>query len=417
MKIFSLLSSLLCSLTLVNAKPDKIYGVNLGSWDSWFNQPDVDQLASLGINTVRIPLGYWLVEPLVDRRTEFYPRGGLSHLRRGLSQLKRAGIEVILDHHALPGVQTPNQMFAGRCTSDVQFYTDKNYQRALTWTAVMTTLSHIDSEFSTVFAIEAVNEPIMDANQTPGYGEFQKNFVLTMRVVEAILGIEVFAPGVPALHFDNSDIPTAFGKVASDGDLQSKLPRQVLQAIGDAAPIIQEIVHNTVKDDSALQIQGSNASRKPLVTNFMDINWQNNNPANPADAAIGPIGFDNHLYYSFGGVADPNEQAYLTSICNLKRVENDAALRNSPLWFGEWGLPTQFKASDEFLVKWADAQKLAYTKGAGWIFWNFKIETGTKEAGDTARQWSYVEGVRRGYLTKNPAQLHDPHVCDPYIQK
>lgn len=33
----------------------------------------------------------------------------------------------------------------------------------------------------------------------------------------------------------------------------------------------------------------------------------------------------------------------------------------------EWGLSTQFNATDEFLVKWADAQKLSYGKGAGWI--------------------------------------------------
>ena len=94
----------------------------------------------------------------------------------------------------------------------------------------------------------------------------------------------------------------------------------------------------------------------------MDVNWQHNNPPNPADAAIGPMGYDNHLYYNFGvsvrlstgllmltvvlqGVADPNEDAYLTSICNLQRVQNDAAVGDSPLWFGEWGLPTQFNAS------------------------------------------------------------------------
>ncbi|KAJ8092784.1 hypothetical protein PM082_023612 [Marasmius tenuissimus] len=461
-----LLSLLLCCLTVVNAQPEKLYGVNLGSWlliepwmlpgewlsmggenclncsdcirsefefvkafpdtadqkfakhwDTWFNQADVDELVDLRMNTARIPLGYWIVEPLVDRKNEFYPRGGLKSLRRGLSQLRKAGIEVILDHHALPGVQTPNQMFAGRCTSDVQFYTDKNYQRALTWTAVMTTLSHIDPEFSTVFAIEAVNEPIMDANLTPGYGQFQKNFVRTIRVVEAILGIYAFDPAVPELHFDQSDIATAFGKVASDSELQSKFPEQVLKAVAEAAPIVQEIVHDLVKDDSTLQFRGNNGrNRKPLVTNFMDINWQKNNPPNPADAAIGPIAFDNHLYYSFGGVADANEEAYLTSICNLKRVEADAELGNSPLWFGEWGLPTEFNATDEFLFKWADAQKLAYTKGDGWIFWNFKIEI-SKEANDTARQWSYFEGVRRGYLTKDPTQLHDPKVCEPYVQK
>ena len=59
--------------------------------------------------------------------------------------------------------------------------------------------------------------------------------------------------------------------------------------------------------------------------------------------------------------------AYMIHICNLDRIEKDAALGNSPLWFGEWGLPTQFNATDEFLYKWADAQKLQYGKDAGWI--------------------------------------------------
>lgn len=152
----------------------------------------------------------------------------------------------------------------------------------------------------------------------------------------------------------------------------------------------------------------------------MDINWQFNDPPNPADATLGPQGYDNHLYYSCvasiqhfcilirifrlglgwvlisptsvscvlmvpQGVADPNPDAYLQSICStflaicplhleltpssidLRRVENDAAVGNSPLWFGEWALSTQFDASDDFLRDWADAQKLAYSKGQGWI--------------------------------------------------
>ena len=100
----------------------------------------------------------------------------------------------------------------------------------------------------------------------------------------------------------------------------------------------------------------------------MDVNWQyGDDRANPADAAKGPMGYDNHLYYSFGGVADANPDAYMESICNLPRVADDAALGNTPLWFGEWGLPTQFNATDEFLYMWADAQKLAYSAGKGWI--------------------------------------------------
>jgi hypothetical protein len=34
----------------------------------------------------------------------------------------------------------------------------------------MTALSHLDENFGTVAAIEAMNEPIMNADQTPGLG-------------------------------------------------------------------------------------------------------------------------------------------------------------------------------------------------------------------------------------------------------
>lgn len=34
----------------------------------------------------------------------------------------------------------------------------------------MTALSHLDPDFGTVAAIEAMNEPIMNAAQTPGLG-------------------------------------------------------------------------------------------------------------------------------------------------------------------------------------------------------------------------------------------------------
>ena len=40
---------------------------------------------------------------------------------------------------------------------------------------------------------------------------------------------------------------------------------------------------------------------------------------------------------------------------------------NSPVWYGEWALSTQFNATDEFLFKWADAQKLVYSQDAGWL--------------------------------------------------
>ncbi|KAF9038600.1 glycoside hydrolase family 5 protein [Panaeolus papilionaceus] len=396
------------------AYPDTVDAKFKTHWTTWFTQSDVNDLVDAGINTVRIPLGYWIVEPLVDRLTEFYPKGGIVELRRGLQQLTKAGIAVILDHHALPGVASPGQMFAGRCTNDVQFYTAPNYHRALVWTAVITALSHVDPNFAAVAALEAINEPIMDASQTPGMGDFQKNFVQTVRAVELILGIAV--PGTTPAGIITSAANVSEALITASTKT-SLFNADVLAALVDAGPMFTYVVEQLGLSIALGQsgLRENMAARSPLVTNFMDINWQHNNPANPADAAIGPQGYDNHLYYSFGGVADANEDAYLTSVCNLDRIEKDAALNNSPLWFGEWGLSTQFDATDDFLKKWADAQKLNYGKGAGWIFWNFKIEVSTL-ANDTARQWSYMEGIKRGYLTQDPSQFNDPNVCSAYVK-
>lgn len=60
--------------------------------------------------------------------------------------------------------------------------TPPNYFRALQWAAVTTFVTHIDPSFSTVFGIEAVNEPLMDPSQTPGYGDCEfAHVVISLR--------------------------------------------------------------------------------------------------------------------------------------------------------------------------------------------------------------------------------------------
>ncbi|KAI0029966.1 glycoside hydrolase family 5 protein [Vararia minispora EC-137] len=395
-------------------------------WSTWFTRDHVQQLKSVGINTVRVPLGYWIIEDLVDHRTEFYPRGGIVYLSQGLQWLKDAGIKVILGHHALPGVQTPNQMFTGRCTSNPEFYTPYNYGRALTWTAVMTALSHVHPNFSSVFAIQAVNEPITNASMTPGYGEFQVAFVQTVRLMEMMLGVGTATlassssaglleslRSLGGLTLFSASLGQANALVDFAGEAELMFSSSASQAVMNALPILMNVERQLGISNMMQVPRHCNRAGLMVHNSFMDINWQNNNPPNPADAAIGPQVYDNHLYYSFGGVADANPEAYLTSICNLARAQADSAKSNWPLMFGEWALATNFDASDAFLRDWADAQKMAYSQSAGWIFWSFRIENSSL-AGDTARQWSYLEGVRRGYLTRDPAQYHNASVCDGY---
>ncbi|KAG2364647.1 hypothetical protein BDR07DRAFT_1279240 [Suillus spraguei] len=394
------------------AYPNTVNATFAQHWATWFTQSDVDTLKAAGINTVRIPLGYWIVEDLVDRPHETYPQGGLYYLRQGLGWLQDAGIQVILDHHALPGVQTALQMFTGNCTTDVQFYTPYNYGRALVWTAVMTALSHLDPSFANVFAIEAANEPINDADQTPGYGTFQKNFVQIVRAVELTLGISVSSSNLSLSV--SASVSDNFTAALSETSSATIFSAEVQAALSQAVPIIMGI-GETYGLQTIFEASPFKRSGTPLVANFMDVNWQYNNPPNPANAVNGPQAYDDHMYFSLAVCRGNDSTSYMTSICNLPTIRADAALNNSPLWFGEWSLDTEFNATDEFLYKWADAQKLAYSQGAGWIYWNFKIEISNLTNGTArARQWSYLEGLELGYLTQDPAAFHDPNVCAPY---
>lgn len=83
-----------------------------GHWDTWTTQEDIQQIADLKLNTIRIPVGFWLREELVSD-DEHYPRGGLEYLDRLVRWAKDAGLYVIMDLHGGPGAQYPNQQYTG----------------------------------------------------------------------------------------------------------------------------------------------------------------------------------------------------------------------------------------------------------------------------------------------------------------
>jgi glucan endo-1,6-beta-glucosidase len=88
----------------------------IAHWESWITESEVKKIASYGLNTVRIPLGFWLYEDLV-RDDEHYPRGGLKYLDWIIAWCQRYGLYVILDLHGAPGSQSPNEQFTGHVGS------------------------------------------------------------------------------------------------------------------------------------------------------------------------------------------------------------------------------------------------------------------------------------------------------------
>ena len=79
-------------------------------WGGYYTDESLDAAQALGVNSVRIPLGYWIVDSPVGggspEETGFSPEGfvtgGLLHLKRMLIKLKRRKMTALLDLHSHP---------------------------------------------------------------------------------------------------------------------------------------------------------------------------------------------------------------------------------------------------------------------------------------------------------------------------
>lgn len=100
---------------------------------------------------------------------------------------------------------------------------------------------------------------------------------------------------------------------------------------------------------------------------------------------------------------------------------------------GEWAISTNFTTTDDFLRKFGDAQKMVYSQGAGWMFWNWKVDSDAMVpkqkmwCGKSHCIWleghdalislpfrSYRDALASGVLTPQPGHYFDVDVCAPY---
>ncbi|EJT49209.1 glucan 1,3-beta-glucosidase [Trichosporon asahii var. asahii CBS 2479] len=71
-------------------------------WDTWITEQDLRAIAGAGLNTVRIPVGYWSLIPLED---EPFHTGAYPYLQKAVQWARSSGLNVILDLHGAPGSQ------------------------------------------------------------------------------------------------------------------------------------------------------------------------------------------------------------------------------------------------------------------------------------------------------------------------
>ncbi|KAK1479563.1 endo-beta-1,6-glucanase [Colletotrichum cuscutae] len=158
-------------------------------WDIWFTAADLDEMLSYGINTIRIPLGYWLDESLVDK-SEHFPKGAVTYLIRLCGWASDRGFYIILGHHGAPGAQERQNPFTGQYATTPGFYNDYQYDRGVKFLKFLRKLVHDHNEFRNVGMIEVLNEPVAwDRKVQSMRSVFYKDAYTRIRQVEKDLNV------------------------------------------------------------------------------------------------------------------------------------------------------------------------------------------------------------------------------------
>lgn len=132
-------------------------------WSSWYTEKDFEQMESVGLNFVRIPIGYWAFALLDD---DPYVQGQVAYLDQALEWSRKYNLKVWIDLHGAPGSQNGFDNSGLRDT--LQWQNGNNQQFTLD---VLQTIfeKYGGPDYSDIVAgIELINEPLgpaLDVNK------------------------------------------------------------------------------------------------------------------------------------------------------------------------------------------------------------------------------------------------------------
>ncbi|KAJ7089811.1 glycoside hydrolase family 5 protein [Mycena belliarum] len=158
-------------------------------YDNWITESDWAWISELGLNTVRIPIGYYHLcgaDPSVLVGTDFANYGEVfcgvwPRLIKAIETAERFGLGVLLDLHAAPGKQN-NDAHAGT-SNPPAFFSEKRH-RAHTIHVLRTLVSQLNAHtprLANVVGIELLNEPHPIADQ-----ELQKWYSAAIKDISAL---------------------------------------------------------------------------------------------------------------------------------------------------------------------------------------------------------------------------------------
>ncbi|KAH8813093.1 glucan 1,3-beta-glucosidase [Xylogone sp. PMI_703] len=332
-------------------------------WGHWITQEDFQEIAHIGLNHVRIPIGYWAVNPLPG---DPYVQGQLQVLDKAIGWARTAGLKIMLDIHGVPGSQNgfDNSGRAG----PIQWQSDDTVSQ--TQNALNILAKRYSGDSDVVTSIELVNEP---ANWGLNMDLVKQYYVNGYNTVRSDAG----ATGV-VIHdaFEDVQYWNGFMNQAS-GYSNVILDTHIYQVFSNAEVAMSPCNHIATACASGPKIAGTD---KDTVVG----EWS----GAQTDCAKWLNGLGKGARYdgTFPGSTTVGscDGKYAGTVQSLSDVD---------------------KMNLEYYI---EAQLDAYEEHSGWIFWTWKTES--------APEWHFQNLTRAGIVPQPLTSRRHPGQCNSGCQ-
>ncbi|KAI4718724.1 glycoside hydrolase [Aureobasidium sp. EXF-10727] len=125
-------------------------------WGSWFTESDMATIASWGLNTVRIPIGYWAF----NNTGSPYISGADAYLEQALGWARKYNIQALICMHGLPGSQNGFDNSGHKGNAEWAENTE-NLAASTAVLEIMAAKYGVAAYADVVWGLELVNEPIV----------------------------------------------------------------------------------------------------------------------------------------------------------------------------------------------------------------------------------------------------------------
>ncbi|KAL9557591.1 hypothetical protein MBANPS3_001315 [Mucor bainieri] len=128
-------------------------------WSSVVSDKDFEYLASIGINSVRVPIGYWILGAFANtpfKKYEYVYQSAWRWFLHLISKAAKHKIGVLVDLHGAPGGQN-TQPHSGTSTRKAQFFKNSNQELTL---IILRKLAVQLAPINNVIGLDILNEPL-----------------------------------------------------------------------------------------------------------------------------------------------------------------------------------------------------------------------------------------------------------------